>query len=104
MVSETLLEEVRDVLMRTKFRKYLAEDDVAPYIQRLRRAAALADEGGVAPRYTEDRNDDYLVALALESGADSLVSRDGHLLELPEGLPLEAMTPEDFMAKLRAMG
>lgn len=84
MVSETLLDEVRGVLMRTKFRKYLAEDDVARYIRRLRRAATLADEGGEIPRYTEDREDDYLVAL-------------------PEELPLKAMTPEDFMAKLRAM-
>lgn len=104
MVSESLLEEIQDVLMRPKFRRYLAADDVAPYLQRLRRVATLADEGDEVPRYTEDRDDDYLVELTLKSGADLLVSRDGDLLDSLEELPVKIIGPEGFMERLRATG
>lgn len=90
--------------MRPKFRKYLAAEDVASYLGRVRRVATLADEADEVPRYTEDRDDDYLVALALEFGADLLVSRDRHLRAPPRKLPVEVVSPEDFMATLRESG
>lgn len=103
MISDNLLEEVQDVLTRRKFRRYLAAEDVAPYLERLRRLATLADEGDEVPRYTRDRDDDYLVELALKSGADLLVSRDEDLLDPPDELPVEVMKPEDFITRLREL-
>lgn len=51
-----------------------------------------------------DPKDDYLVALARASNADSLVSGDSHLLDLDYLPPLMAVTPRDFLEELERSG
>lgn len=82
VVSERLLEELRGVLMRRKFRRYLPGEVVPAYLARLRSLAKLAQEGTVYP-LSDDPMDDYLISLAAEA-ADYLVSGDPHLLDLQE--------------------
>lgn len=90
VVSETLLGELEDVLLRAKFRRYGSTKQVARYVRRLREQATSVDDPDDAPRLTADPKDDYLVALARRADA-LLVSGDAHLAGLPG-----VMTPREF--------
>ncbi len=99
VVSEALIEEIRNALGRTKFRRYLPEEAIPSAIRRLRDASTLAEEGEVKPLLA-DPKDDYLIALAIASEADLIVSGDGHLLDPPEELPVRVVRPTDFFEEL----
>lgn len=96
MVSETLLAELEDVLLRPKFRRYLAEDEALGYVERFRRLAAMVPDPEAAPGLTPDPKDDYLVALARSAEADFLVSGAPHLTGLEDPRP-RVLTPRAFL-------
>ncbi len=96
VVSPLLLGELEAVLRREKFRRYVDLDGVAAYLGLLRRDATLApDPEGPPPIRCSDPDDDYLIALAHEENA-TLVSGDGHLLDLAEKAPIRS--PAGFLA------
>jgi putative PIN family toxin of toxin-antitoxin system len=96
IVSPLLLEELKLVLQREKFRRYVDLGVVDRYVELLRRDAAMAtDPTEPPPIRCADPDDDYLIALAHSSGA-ALVSGDGHLLELAGEIPI--FTPSEFFA------
>jgi uncharacterized protein len=102
VASEHLLDEVGDVLARQKFRRYLPEDAVPEYLERLRSVVTLVGEAEDDAGYTGDPDDDYLVALALVSEANLIVSGDKHLLELEgESIP-RVVRPAEFLSSLGA--
>lgn len=84
IVSEKLLAELDSVLQRPKFRSYLpAPASVAKrYVDLLRRWAETAADADAGEAFTADPKDDYLVALALPSRADFIVSGDRHLIKI----------------------
>lgn len=102
VLSELLIEEVRVVLERPKFRRYFSSEEIPKYISRMFSASALFSEGGEDnPRsFVEDPKDDYLVELALAARADAIVSGDRHLHNPPEELPVRVVRPADFLAEL----
>jgi predicted nucleic acid-binding protein len=73
------------------------------YVLWLRERGILADEGDEIPRRSVDPDDDYLLALALASEADLIVSGDRDLLEL-EGQDLadlpKVVRPAEFLSSL----
>jgi putative PIN family toxin of toxin-antitoxin system len=98
IVSPLLLEELRLVLRREKFRRYVDLDVVGQYIGLLRRdAATAADPAEPPPIRCTDPDDDYLIALA-HSRSAALVSGDSHLLDLSGRIPV--FTPSEFLAAL----
>jgi putative PIN family toxin of toxin-antitoxin system len=98
IASPLLLEELKLVLLREKFRRYVDLDVVDRYIELLRRDAAMAaDPAEPPPIRCSDPDDDYLIALA-HSRSAALVSGDGHLLELAGKIPV--FTPSEFLAAL----
>jgi uncharacterized protein len=102
VVSLRLLYELEAVLLRPWFRRKLSYAEVLEYVLWLRERGTLADEGEAFPTFTEDPDDDYLVALALVSGADLIVSGDRHLLELEgENIP-RVVRPAEFLRSLNA--
>ena len=82
VVCPHLLSELEKVLSRPKFRRYLTKEEVTSYARLLRNAAILVPDSTPQPGITPDPGDDYLVALARESGAEFLVSGDPHLTGL----------------------
>jgi putative PIN family toxin of toxin-antitoxin system len=100
IVSPALLDELEDVLLRTKFRAYASPEQVSAYVEALAAEALAYDDPGDPPRVTPDPDDDYLIALARAAGADLLVSGDKHLLDLSDP-PLRVITPRDLLAQLR---
>ena len=82
IASAKLLRELRTVLAREKFRRYLSQDEADEYVDGLQLVCELVDDSINPPAVSRDPNDDYLVAIASASGADALVSGDQDLLVL----------------------
>jgi putative PIN family toxin of toxin-antitoxin system len=94
VVSHELLYELQIVLSRRKFRRYRPEKDTLDYVLWIRENATLALEGNVLA-ISRDPDDDYLLALATNSGADCLVLGEGGLLGL-EGTGMQIIPPRGF--------
>lgn len=99
VVSPALLTELREVLAREKFRRYVTEVEAVAYIDLLRHEATIIDDPRASPRpVSADPDDEFLVDLARVAAVEVLVSGDAHLLDLRDRLPI--MTPAEFLATL----
>jgi uncharacterized protein len=99
VASPLLLAELREVLRREKFRRYVTEAEADAYVDLIRHEATIVDDPapGTQP-LSSDPDDEYLVDLARSVTADALVSGDAHLLDLRARLPVR--TPAEFLAAL----
>ena len=98
VASPTLLAELREVLGREKFRRYVTEAEVIAYVDLIGHEATILDDPATSRRPLSVDPDEYLVDLARAAAADVLVSGDAHLLDLRDHLPV--MTPAQFLATL----
>jgi putative PIN family toxin of toxin-antitoxin system len=99
VVSPLLLAELRDVLMRPKFRPYVAETEVDAYVALIRQeSVVLEDPEPSAAGVSGDPDDEYLIDLARAARVDALVSGDAHLLDLRDALPVRS--PREFLDEL----
>ena len=99
IVSPLLLAELREVLGRDKFRRYVSEAEADAYVELIRSEAVVRADPAASPEaLSADPDDEYLVDLARDAGADALVTGDTHLLDLRAIIP--AMTPAEFLATL----
>jgi|SRR5215210_3235638 len=97
VVSERLLDELSDVLMRERFRRYATIEEVEDFLAGLLEKGFFFDEGEPERIVPDDPKDDYLMALASASRADYLVSGDPHLMEtLPGRETVPVLTPRQF--------
>lgn len=100
VMSPKLLGEMRDVLNRPKFRRWVDIDVVADYLQGLSEAAILVEDPPTDPGpITPDPDDDYLVVLARSADADLLVSGDSDLISLSNPIP-PVLTPRQFRERV----
>lgn len=98
ILSPLLLEELEEVLSRSKFRRYFELEDVSEYLGQLRRDASHAPDPVDPPPFRcEDPKDDYLVSLAFHQKA-IIVTGDKHLLDLGgRGAPI--VMPVDLVGQ-----
>jgi uncharacterized protein len=96
---ETVL-ELRLVLARSKFDRYLSREERDLFLANLIRRTVLV-ETVARVRVCRDPRDDIYLALAVAGGAASIVSGDSDLLVLNsfEGIPI--LSPSDFLASLQ---
>jgi uncharacterized protein len=96
VVSPTLLDELRRVLLRRKFRRYATEEDVRTFVVALgQEAISIEDPPSSSERFTRDPSDDYLVLLARAAGAEAIVSGDLDLTTVTIEPPV--VTPAEFL-------
>jgi putative PIN family toxin of toxin-antitoxin system len=95
LASPTLLGELRSVLARPKFRRWVSAATAAAFIDGLHDAALIIDDPPAHPGLSADPDDDYLVTLARAGNADCLVSGDSHLINLVDPTP-PVLTPRQF--------
>src|SRR5579862_670441 len=84
-VSEECIEEYEDVLTRPKIRAknpHLTDVLTAAIIERIRNSGILRSELPSHFQYSRDPEDEHVINLAIETGAQFLVSRDNDLLAL----------------------
>jgi putative PIN family toxin of toxin-antitoxin system len=101
LVSRNLLDELKRVLSRPKFRRYLTLVEANAFVQLLSTHALIFPDPEEAPRLAPDRGDDYLVALARSSGSHFLVSGDAHLTGASTLRP-PILTPRAFLLRVQA--
>ena len=99
IVSPLLLVELREVLVREKFRRYVSEAEADSYVELIRSEAIVRAYPEPSPEpLSADPDDEYLIDLARDAQADALVTGDAHLLDLRAIIP--AMTPAEFLETL----
>lgn len=93
-----LLEELSEVLLRPKFRRWFTAEGALAYWRAVRaRAEVEPDPPHGVPR-TRDPADDYLVELAIVTSADAIISGDPDLAA--ELLPSQVWTPKDALDRI----
>lgn len=101
VVSPTLLAELRVVLGRPKFERYVTAPELDAYAEFISRESILIEDPAPSPEpLSADPNDEYLIDLARAARVDALVTGDRHLLDLRETLPV--VTPREFLESLTA--
>ena len=100
VVSPILLNELDEVLMRNKFRRYLGVDQCQRYISDITFLAEVIDDPIAAPiRVTRDANDDFLIALSYKASVEILISGDKDLQVLkPSNLLVQS--PKEFLSSI----
>jgi uncharacterized protein len=101
IASPALLGELRDVLARPKFRRWISTATAADLIAGLADDALVVEDPPALAELSPDPDDDYLIALARAASADYLVSGDRHLLDLADPNP-PVLTPREFLELLGA--
>lgn len=99
IASPALLDELTRVLHRDKFRRYVTVEEADLFVADIRQRADLHPDPASVPSVSDDPDDDYLIALARESGADALVSGDSDLIELDLS-ELVTIRPATFLQRL----
>lgn len=99
MVSPLLVEELRTVLLRPKFRRWLSLDEVDQFVADLAAIGDKVDDPVAGPsRRSPDPDDEFLLALAEAADVEALVSGDSRLLELRITPPV--VTPAAFLRRI----
>jgi putative PIN family toxin of toxin-antitoxin system len=89
-----LLGEVTDTLHKPYFLERIDEDGVEDIVAGIAEAGTVRDDPVEVEAILPDSEDDYLVALAREAGAEAIVSGDKHLLS-HAGLEPPAISPRE---------
>ena len=97
VVSERPVEELADVLAREKFDRYVSLADREEFLRRVLQVATTI------PVLTEvadcrDVNDNQLLALALDSESDYILTGDQDLLTMNPWRGIEIISPRAFLA------
>jgi uncharacterized protein len=95
LVSADTISEINDVLGRKKFRRYVNEAEREHFLRSLLQEVRLV-EIRERIRACRDPKDDKFLELAVNGGADCIVSGDNDLLALDPFRGIHILTPGDF--------
>lgn len=98
VVSPLWVSELERVVARPKISRHIDPADADELREAILRQAVVVDDPPAEPGLTPDPGDDYIVSLARASGADCIVSGDGHLLGLADPDP-PVLSPRSFIER-----
>jgi putative PIN family toxin of toxin-antitoxin system len=93
IVCPRLLDEFRKALSNDYFRERFDQDDLGEIAVAIEEAAVICNNPAEVEAVLRDPDDDYLVALARQSGAEAIVTGDSDLLDH------EDLTPQPLDAR-----
>ncbi len=93
--SIPILDEIRDVLRRTKFG--LSSSQAFTLIEEIHSLCRIVSSEGPVPAVKEDPDGNKILECALAAKAGVIVSGDLHLLRLQQWRGIKILTPADFM-------
>ena len=105
--SEVLLSELLDVLPRTRFEQRLAQAGLTPQgvVDDLRRISIIVLPADTPRVVSNDPDDDHVIAAAITSSADLIVSGDRRdLLPLGSFQGIGIVTAREAVDRLEAIG
>ena len=96
LMSEATSNELATVLLRPKFARYITTDDVSGLLARIRQ---ITETVPILHTITacRDPKDDMFLELAVNGGADYLISGDADLLTLQPFRGVSILSPKDFL-------
>jgi hypothetical protein len=103
-ISHSLLGELRDVLRRPVIARTVkvGPEEISAFLSQVEERASFAsDPLEVAPVVAADPDDDIVVATALATEADAIVSGDNDLLALKQHRGIAIISPREFVRLLR---
>ena len=98
LLSVPLMLELAEVLSRSKFDKYLTQDERMRFLVNFLKVAEMV-EISESITVCRDPKDNKLLELAISGNADYLVTGDNDLLVLNPFRGIEIITPRDFLEK-----
>jgi uncharacterized protein len=101
VITDELEAEYRRAVEYPQVRRYAAKVDRQGFVDAIVAAAESVEAGSAAGAVPADPGEDKVVAAALASRADFLVTLDRHLLELVGHPGLQILRPRDFLRELR---
>lgn len=96
LVSDATMQELTEVLSRTKFDRFLRLDERRGFLRRLGRIAEFVPVTRTI-RACRDPRDDKFLELAAAGSADFIVTGDGDLLALDPFEGIAIVTPARFL-------
>ncbi len=99
LVSEPILEELEEVLLRPilRARHGLTKNHVKRAVANTRRFAVLVHPTEDLAVVADDPDDDMFLECAVAGGADLVVSRDPHLLAIRQFRSVRILSPAAFL-------
>jgi len=98
-LSLAILDELRDVLQRPKFR--FSSEQSFNVLEELHAACDIINPMARINVITEDPDDNKILECAIEAKATFIVSGDRHLLDLVEFRGIKILTPTAFIKKVK---
>jgi uncharacterized protein len=95
IVSVPILEEYREVLVRLGSR--MSVDLSSTWISKISQKVTIITTPEQDKRWCRDEDDDKFINCAIRSRSYYLISGDKDILELKEKIPVEIVTPREFM-------
>jgi len=102
-LSKEVLEEIAEVLNRPVIRRKMrvSAGDIRRFLELLVETSVLVSGSlEVESVISDDPDDDVILATAVASGADIIVSGDRHLLELKSHRGIPVVSPREFLDQL----
>lgn len=100
VISEKLLREFNEVIVRPQFKRYLRRNRLAKF-QRILQTAEISKVKTHFPQLTEDPDDNMVVEVACSGKADYIVSGDKQLLALKEFKGIKIVTVGEMLEILK---
>jgi putative PIN family toxin of toxin-antitoxin system len=101
VITDELEAEYRRAVEYPQVKRYAARVDRQGFVDAVVATAERVEAGSAAGAVPADPGDDKVVAAALATRADFLVTLDRHLLELAGPPGLQILRPGDFLRELR---
>ena len=98
LISEATMYELADVLGRSKFDRYIGRENRRSFLRRLGQIAELVPIVQVV-RECRDPKDDKFLEVALNGGADVIITGDAQLLEMHPWREIEILSPGKFLKR-----
>ena len=96
LFSESTMDELKDVLFRSKFDRYVSREQRALFVAQLSAAAEFVSIIQLV-RECRDPKDDKFLEVALNGRADVIISGDTDLLALHPWREIEILSPIDYL-------
>ncbi len=105
LISEAMLDELKDVLSRPKFTRRLAQLEInaKEIVEDHLRFTEVIDASPLSSPASADPDDDLILACAVAGKADYVVTGDPHLLTLQKFEDISILTVTSFLEQVSLM-
>jgi uncharacterized protein len=98
LFSDFTMDELRNVLFRTKFDRYVTREERALFLAQIESAAEFVPIIQLV-RACSDPKDDKFLEVALNGRAEVIISGDADLLEMHPWRGIDVLTPSHYLSR-----